>query len=964
MAVFETWMKSDLKKPLKVKPLTGNLFSADNQGNLIGVEVMDGGNPAELSGNVTGYAIRADGATLTVSGTLDGNRASIVLPASAYTVIGHISIVIKVDTTTVGACTSYVYQTTTDTIVDPGRVIPSIAELLAQIEACRTATTNANTAASSANTAAGNANTKAGLAEAAAGNANTAAGKIDNMTVEATTLSAGSQATVSVTEEDGHKHIVFGVPKGESGNETIDDTAGTGDTDKVWSADKSTKEVTDLKDALNSYEKYSIGNENLLANAGWNENYSISESGTITSNTNAHYTDLIPVENTEYVLWYKANGVNNSTRIHGYDSNGTWLRQIALSQSGTSISPISVKLNFASDVKSIRISMNKVVKPIILLKTYNGEDLFTCISGISEICADVEQTNDQVEIYADKVIGAKEIVNEITWVEGYSIKENGSLEANTYFHYTNQIPVKDGIYVYTYAGPGSNQNTRIHAYDENGNWIKQILLSKSGTSTTPITVNIPCSGYSYIKISTAKSVNVISLITPLLIASSEGGLNSIGLHTIPENVGVLNAIKRARQMTDVEWIPGADLLRAFMDTGNTYLTSHSQTYQGKFEAGKNYKGLPYSERNAPYRWLGIEVPLEAFCSAIQKENSVIANESTYSKYGADYYGSVCTSLTCYALDLPYTVSTRYNKIPGMSYVATVNNNLDVSVLKLCDIIQISGHCAIITDIYKDDVGRVTYIEISEQTRQGNSNRSRLTGEYGSVCRRITMTVKEFITWFSNFYIYRYSYIDRVGYRSCPYVPMPDEGNRICIHDYPLMPYMGNKTTYGTGSAPTVKIIFDTDAYTTLVVYKNGSLFGKYNIENQTYYNVVCDTDEAKYTACLAVLDGNQDISYSTQTVEWYCRPHDTPVVSVSNNKATISVTNSGEFKPYCVIIGTTFINGDYTKLFDSDYTKTTNNNEVTYSFEIPFEYAEAKDCKLYLRSEEWGVCEYNFTVTP
>lgn len=135
MAVFETWLKSDLKKPLTVKPLPGNLFSADNQGNLIGVEVMDGGSPAVLSGDVTGYVIRADGATLPISGTLDGNRASIVLPASAYAVIGHISIVIKVGTTTVGACTSYVYQTTTDTIIDPGQVLPSIADLLAQIEA-------------------------------------------------------------------------------------------------------------------------------------------------------------------------------------------------------------------------------------------------------------------------------------------------------------------------------------------------------------------------------------------------------------------------------------------------------------------------------------------------------------------------------------------------------------------------------------------------------------------------------------------------------------------------------------------------------------------------------------------------------------------------------------------------------------------------------------------------------------
>ena len=41
--MFRTWLKSDLKNPVVVKEMTGNLFSADNEGNLIGVEVTDNG---------------------------------------------------------------------------------------------------------------------------------------------------------------------------------------------------------------------------------------------------------------------------------------------------------------------------------------------------------------------------------------------------------------------------------------------------------------------------------------------------------------------------------------------------------------------------------------------------------------------------------------------------------------------------------------------------------------------------------------------------------------------------------------------------------------------------------------------------------------------------------------------------------------------------------------------------------
>ncbi|MBR2765546.1 MAG: hypothetical protein IKE03_06155 [Blautia sp.] len=796
---------------------------------------------------------------------------------------------------------------------------------------------SATAAGNSATAAAGSASQAAASETAAGASATAAAGSATSASGSAT--AAAGSATEADASADRAQEILDSIPEDYS---------------------EMSEDVADLKSAFRDFGHYINGNEDILVNVGYTENSSINESGTIVSNYNAHYTDLIPVDTDEYVLWYLSDGTNNITRIHAYDANGDWIEQILMTESGTSTQPIGAKFTPGEGTKYIRISLNKVVTPIILAKTYLGENLHNAIQTLGEI-VDVKQ---QVDLYTDEVIGAKEIINSISWVEGYSIQANGNVQIDARFHYTNPIPVKDGIYKFTYKGVGVNNNTRIHGYDANGDWVEQILLSRSETSTDPIIVEISCSGYSFIKISTAKVTEALSLVTPLLISSYTETQNSIGLHTTPESQGVVNAIKRARQMTDLEWIPGADLLRAFMDTGDTYLTSHSETYQGRFVAGQKYKGLPYSERNIPYRWIGIEVPFEAFCSAIQKANSVIANESTYTKYGADYYGCVCTSLTCYALDLPYTVSTKYNKIPGMTYIAPVNTNFDASILKLGDILQISGHCALITDIYKDDFGRITYIEISEQTRQGNSNRSHLTGEYGSVCRRITMTVQEFITWFSGFYIYRYTNIDKVGYFPCPYVPMPDEGNRICIHDYPLMPYMGNKTTYGTETAPTVKIIFDTDAYTTLVVYKNGALFGEYSIEGQTYYNVQCDTDEAKYTACLAVLDENQNISYSTQSIEWYCRPHDTPVYSVSNNTVTISVTNSGEFKPYCVIFDTTFINGGYIKLFDTDYTKTVNSNSVTYTFSVPFAYSESKSCKLYLRSDEWGVAEYNFTINP
>ena len=135
MQPFETWLKADLQAPVTVKRIDGNLFSGDNHGNLVGVTVTDAGEPATLSGEVRGYFIRSDGNTVIMSGTIDGNKVTVVLPSACYTVVGQFSLVIKVGQVAVGACTGYVYQSNTDSTVDPEHVIPDIDQLLTRVEA-------------------------------------------------------------------------------------------------------------------------------------------------------------------------------------------------------------------------------------------------------------------------------------------------------------------------------------------------------------------------------------------------------------------------------------------------------------------------------------------------------------------------------------------------------------------------------------------------------------------------------------------------------------------------------------------------------------------------------------------------------------------------------------------------------------------------------------------------------------
>jgi len=139
MAMIETWVNQDLTAPVQVVYLPGNVFSQDNNGNLIGVNVFQDGEPATLSGSVSASVIRADGATVAVTGSLSGNQCSVVLPQACYAVPGVLSIVIKLTgdgaVTTVGAVVANVYRSSTDTAVDPGQVIPDISALIAAIDA-------------------------------------------------------------------------------------------------------------------------------------------------------------------------------------------------------------------------------------------------------------------------------------------------------------------------------------------------------------------------------------------------------------------------------------------------------------------------------------------------------------------------------------------------------------------------------------------------------------------------------------------------------------------------------------------------------------------------------------------------------------------------------------------------------------------------------------------------------------
>ena len=116
-----------------------NIGEGDKNGDRFGIRCFRNGTPVNIQDcTVTGYFIRADGTTIIIGGITVNNAAYVELTESCYSVDGKFTLSIKLSNgetaTTVRIVDGVVVNTTTESIIDPGGVIPDMAELLALAE--------------------------------------------------------------------------------------------------------------------------------------------------------------------------------------------------------------------------------------------------------------------------------------------------------------------------------------------------------------------------------------------------------------------------------------------------------------------------------------------------------------------------------------------------------------------------------------------------------------------------------------------------------------------------------------------------------------------------------------------------------------------------------------------------------------------------------------------------------------
>lgn len=157
---------ADILAGIAVTAMPSLFAQGDKLAHMLRIQVKADGQAVALAGwAVTANMIRQDQTTVTITGKAVGNAAEVTLEAACYGQSGGftLSVALSKDEQliTIFCGRGDVTRTRTDSLVDPGRVIPSIDEIIAQYGLMKTAVQNADAATKQANTAADSADTVA-----------------------------------------------------------------------------------------------------------------------------------------------------------------------------------------------------------------------------------------------------------------------------------------------------------------------------------------------------------------------------------------------------------------------------------------------------------------------------------------------------------------------------------------------------------------------------------------------------------------------------------------------------------------------------------------------------------------------------------------------------------------------------------------------------------------------------------
>ena len=188
----------DLSRPLKRGNLEPLLFTQDNAGADLVLDLVDGDGSAVSVASLSAQLnfIRPDGVTVLLDGTKEAAGFRFTLTAACLEAAGGGEMLVRAyigSTRRVIWCADCViHRSATDSYADPAKIVPTLTELLAQIDAMRTATAAATAAAQQAEN----------VASSVQNTLNTLSAKVNEALAEAQAATRTYVRSVAPTGED------------------------------------------------------------------------------------------------------------------------------------------------------------------------------------------------------------------------------------------------------------------------------------------------------------------------------------------------------------------------------------------------------------------------------------------------------------------------------------------------------------------------------------------------------------------------------------------------------------------------------------------------------------------------------------------------------------------------------------------------------------------------------------------
>ena len=302
--------------------------------------------------------------------------------------------------------------------------------------------------------------------------------------------------------------------------------------------------------------------------------------------------------------------------------------------------------------------------------------------------------------------------------------------------------------------------------------------------------------------------------------------------TLPKTDAERAALARSKQATDIRWVPVRDLPTFTRQRGHIVL-----------KAGEEITGFPYSSTEKTDKFITENVLIESFLSAIPNPYSKLYQPG-HGAFHANNLGMVCNGLVRYAFGIKERISTKkWFSIPGMRMVAAAGEYTAEDV-RLLDVLYVfcpeRKHVALITDILRDESGKVVEIEVSEATRP--------------LSKRVRYPVDVYFEKYKLFSLTRYDKLEEVP----PLDTAVD--SMVATYDTVTRPRIavdnGDKSNYLLGDEVVISVYSDADDV--VVIERNGEEHMTLNVADVAV--IPLKLDRGYYTARLKNAGGSVEFA--------------------------------------------------------------------------------------------------------